>query len=191
MELLKERYGKKGLVLDAHYMALSNRKRATDSPKDCLDTFNDIERHLRVLKGMGEDTNHNHLRTVILNKFPEGVLYELRSKIKIDEANVGTIRENLEHIITAKLCQREFHTREPVSIEALQVRSSPQKNQREERKHHLRKQERRNNPFIKRRASSTMAVPERKEMKLNLEYFVQAIIIMISAGNHLQKGRPC
>lgn len=59
---LKERYGKPGAVIDAHYVALFRLETADQSVKGCRNVLNEIERHLRILKSLGEDVNHNHLR---------------------------------------------------------------------------------------------------------------------------------
>lgn len=105
VSILKDRYGKVGIVLDAHYQALQNIRRANNIPQECMNVFNEIEKHLRVLKSMGEDVNHNNLRTIILGKFPNELIYELRNKVKIEEENVDSIRKLLEHQISS--CNQE------------------------------------------------------------------------------------
>lgn len=166
VQLLKERYGKKGLVLDAHYMALTTMKRAAATPKDCLDTFNDIERHLRILNSMGEDANHNHLRTIILNKFPDNILYELRSRIKTEEVDVETIRKNLEHIITAKISRREPNPTEPITIETLQARESYQGGNKKGWKSFKGKRDKRKNIPMHHDQTWTLAIPEKRRRKI-------------------------
>lgn len=103
VEILKERYGKRGIVVDAHYKAIQSMNTCENSPRDCMNTFNELERHLRVLKGLGEDTNHNNLRTIILGKFPTEVMYELSTKTKLEEESVDSVRKLLGNQITARL----------------------------------------------------------------------------------------
>lgn len=102
VETLKERYGKPAAIIDAHYVALYRIQTAGNTAKECRNVLNEIERHLRVLKSLGEDVNHNHLRVMIMEKFPEDLIYELRMKLDKDDESIETIRKNLEHIISAR-----------------------------------------------------------------------------------------
>ncbi|KAJ0172535.1 hypothetical protein K1T71_011674 [Dendrolimus kikuchii] len=102
LKVLKDRFGKLGLVIDAHYLTLLNLRKASSSAKDYLEVYNEIERHPRVLNGMGENTNHN-LRTIILNKFPNDIIYELKKIVKTEDTQVDVIRKELEHIISAQM----------------------------------------------------------------------------------------
>lgn len=100
---LKERYGKPVAIIDAHYVALYRIKSAaTNQVKDCRHVLNEIERHLRVLSSLGEDVNHNHLRVMILEKFPEDLIYELRMKMTGEDEKIDSIRKYLEYIISAR-----------------------------------------------------------------------------------------
>ncbi|XP_037298364.1 uncharacterized protein LOC119190485 [Manduca sexta] len=97
--LLKQRYGKESQIIDAHYAALYKIEPAKTSA-DGRKTLNEIERHLRVLSSMGENVNHNHLRFIIMEKFPADILYDL--KMKTSNESVEEIRNKLEVIIAAK-----------------------------------------------------------------------------------------
>ncbi|XP_037296552.1 uncharacterized protein LOC115448841 [Manduca sexta] len=100
---LKERFGKPGAIIDAHYVALYRIKTAhSNQIKDCRQVFDEIERHLRVLSSLGEDVNHNHLRVMIMEKFPEDLIYELKMKMADEEETIDNIRKYLEYIISAK-----------------------------------------------------------------------------------------
>lgn len=100
---LKERYGKPAAIIDAHYVALYRIKTAsTNQVKDCRQVLNEIERHLRVLSSLGEDVNHNHLRVMIMEKFPEDLIYELRMKMAGEDESIDRIRKYLEYIISAR-----------------------------------------------------------------------------------------
>ncbi|KAK9685267.1 Protein of unknown function (DUF1759) [Popillia japonica] len=61
IDTLRERYGKTGAIVDAHYVVLYRTRAARNCVKDCRDVLNKIERHLTVLKSLGKDVNHNHL----------------------------------------------------------------------------------------------------------------------------------
>lgn len=82
IDILRERYGKEAHLIDAHYKALSKLTVANSNVISCRRTYDEIERHLRVLGSLGEDTNHNHLRHLIFGKFPEDLIYELKLKLK-------------------------------------------------------------------------------------------------------------
>ncbi|XP_048003109.1 uncharacterized protein LOC125239537 [Leguminivora glycinivorella] len=69
-------------------------------PQDCRKTLDELERHLRVLQSLGEDTNKNNLRFLFMEKFPEDVIYELKLKLKTESTE--EIRKQLNAIITAK-----------------------------------------------------------------------------------------
>nr|XP_034833040.1 uncharacterized protein LOC117989737 [Maniola hyperantus] len=98
---LKNRYGKENHIIDAHYSALYRVKASTAmNVTEVRQTLNEIERHLRVLKSLGEDINHNHLRFLIMEKFPQEIIYEM--KMKINTESIEEIRKCLEVIITAR-----------------------------------------------------------------------------------------
>ncbi|XP_049864868.1 uncharacterized protein LOC126366028 [Pectinophora gossypiella] len=100
VSILKERYGKEHYIIDAHYAALYKIKAADKTAEDCRRTLNEVERHLRVLNSLGENTNHNHLRFIIIEKFPEEIVYELKMLLKTD--SIEDMRKQLEIIISAR-----------------------------------------------------------------------------------------
>lgn len=97
---LKERYGKPSYLIDAHYSALYKINTAKYTAPECRQTLNEVERHLRVLESLGEDINHNHLRFLIMEKFPSELVYELRLRTSMD--SIKEIREQLEKAISAR-----------------------------------------------------------------------------------------
>lgn len=97
---LRERYGKESQIIDAHYAALYKIKTADYTPADCRRTLNEVERHVRVLNSLGENTNHNHLRFIITEKFPREIIYEMKRALKTDTTE--EIRKQLEIIVSAK-----------------------------------------------------------------------------------------
>ncbi|XP_073966852.1 uncharacterized protein [Choristoneura fumiferana] len=100
IQILTSRYGKQSQIIDAHYSALSKVKAADTKIEDCRTTLNELERHLRVLQSLGENTDHNHLRYLITEKFPGDLIYEMKMKLKED--TVGEMRKQLEVIISAR-----------------------------------------------------------------------------------------
>lgn len=106
---LKARYGRVELVKDAHYSALSKITPAEDSTSSCRNVLNEIEKHLRVLSSLGEDTTHSYLRFLILERFPEEIVYELKKRIPDD--SVPEIRKGLEALIAAKEDAHRFTSR--------------------------------------------------------------------------------
>ncbi|XP_063532113.1 uncharacterized protein LOC134742857 [Cydia strobilella] len=100
VSILKERFGKTSHLIDAHYAALYKVKMAKGSAEDCRKTFNEIEKHLKILESLGEDINHNHLRFMLLEKFPSELVYEI--KLKVNDESIQELRGQLDRIITAK-----------------------------------------------------------------------------------------
>ncbi|XP_073948482.1 uncharacterized protein [Choristoneura fumiferana] len=96
---LKERYGKGVKIIDAHYSTLYKLERAEKS-EDCRKTLDAIERHLRVLRSLGENTDHNHLRFLIMEKFPQDIIYEMKMKMSAD--TIEEMRKHLDIIISAR-----------------------------------------------------------------------------------------
>lgn len=70
--------------------------------KECRQVLNVIERHLRVLSSLDEDVNQNYLRVMILEKFLEDLIYELRMKVTDEDESIDNIRKLLEYIISAR-----------------------------------------------------------------------------------------
>ncbi|XP_048003110.1 uncharacterized protein LOC125239538 [Leguminivora glycinivorella] len=98
--ILKERFGKTSHLIDAHYATLYKIKMAKGSADDYRRTFNEIERNLKILESLGENINHNHLRFMLLEKFPSDLVYEIKLKVKDD--SIQELRSHLDKIITAK-----------------------------------------------------------------------------------------
>lgn len=76
---------------------------ANSDVTSCRRTYDEIERHLRVLGSLGENTNQTkpkYLRHLIFSKFPEDLIYEL--KLKLGSETVDEIRSQLEIILSAR-----------------------------------------------------------------------------------------
>ncbi|XP_073965583.1 uncharacterized protein [Choristoneura fumiferana] len=128
VKALQDRFGNKTLTLDAHFKALSELKRANDSAESCRFTLNALEKNLRILKNLGEDVNSNHLRVVIMSKFPERILYEVNVLNGINSNAEKTI-QGLERIITAMEIANEgtkvkAEAKDTATTEALHIRAA-------------------------------------------------------------------
>lgn len=77
VDVLKQRFGKTQLIIDAHYRSLSNLPMATNQTASLRQCFDTIERHLRSLEAVGENVNHRHFVALISEKLPLKVLYQL------------------------------------------------------------------------------------------------------------------
>lgn len=97
--ILKDRFGKTNSVIDAHNKALQNLERAQSTP-ECRKILNIIDTHLRVLSSLGENTEASHLRVIILDKFPENILYQVKL-ITAEEETTDNIKKALDKVITA------------------------------------------------------------------------------------------
>lgn len=100
IEILRKRFGSTDRVIDAHYTAISNIKLSSNKPSSCRFTLDTVEKHLRVLKTLGESVESNHLRTIIGSKFPEQILYQV-NLLSTNDQSVPTLRSNLDKVITA------------------------------------------------------------------------------------------
>ncbi|XP_061724856.1 uncharacterized protein LOC133530807 [Cydia pomonella] len=135
LEILKERFGNQQKVIDAHYDAINNVQRATHHATDCRANLNMIERHLRVLQSLGETINGNHLRSTILSKFPEKVVYELHLLTLTD--NIDNIRSGLQKIITAMESAKESpvpSSSDNISTAALHITTHQKKGKQENKR---------------------------------------------------------
>ncbi|XP_063388840.1 uncharacterized protein LOC134674650 [Cydia fagiglandana] len=131
--ILKERFGNQQKVIDAHYDAINNLQRAAYNATDCRTNFNIVERHLRILQSLGEVINGNHLRSAILSKFPEKVVYELHLLTLTD--NIDNIRSGLQKIITAMEIAKEVpSSSEKISTAALHISAYQRKGRPDSRR---------------------------------------------------------
>ncbi|KAI5752466.1 hypothetical protein M8J77_017204 [Diaphorina citri] len=102
VQKLKDRFGKPNLIIDAHYAALNRIPVAVNTTTDLRRALDTVERHMRTLETLGEDINHNQLRTTVMEKFPQEIIYELRMDMESSGHSVKTLRETLEKIVSAR-----------------------------------------------------------------------------------------
>ena len=56
-DMLKEQYGKKHVIIDAHYAKIMNVPVATYRSTSLRSFYDITEKHLRCLRSLGEDNN--------------------------------------------------------------------------------------------------------------------------------------
>ena len=77
VELLKERYGDKQAVVISHYTELINLKQAPNNPKGLRNMYNEVEKHLRSLQALEQDTDQDLFISMITSKLPKDVFIQL------------------------------------------------------------------------------------------------------------------
>ena len=73
VELLKERYGDKQAVVTSHYTEMINLKQAPNNSKGLRNLYNQVEKHLRSLKALDQDTDQDLFISMITSKLPKDV----------------------------------------------------------------------------------------------------------------------
>lgn len=99
VDTLKSRYGKTHEIIYAHHKALNEVKRA-ENMEECRITLDAIERHLRVLKSLGEITDTSLMRILIMGKFPREMVYEVKMRLGSEAESVENIVNKMALIIT-------------------------------------------------------------------------------------------
>ena len=107
--MLKRRFGRPQLIVDAHYRSLSHLppgKNHIAQLRHCYDT---IEHHLKSLQAIGENIEHRHFVSVIPEKLPQKVKYQLyKQKSEDEEWTVTKLRVLLgRHISAMEMAESE------------------------------------------------------------------------------------
>ena len=110
VELLKERYGDTQAVVTSHYTELINLKSAPNNPQGLRNLYNQIERHLRSLKALAQDTEQEAFISMITAKLPK----EVRTQLELQKGartkwTVSELRERFNDYISARE-RSEQHT---------------------------------------------------------------------------------
>jgi len=85
VDVLKRRFGRPQLIVDTHnlsFLCLPPVKNNFAQLRHCFDT---IEYHLRSLQAIGENIDHRHFISLILEKLPHKVRYQLHMLKPEDE----------------------------------------------------------------------------------------------------------
>ena len=100
VELLKERYGDKQAVVTSHYTELINLKQAPNNPKGLRNMYNEVEKHLRSLQALEQDTDQDLFISMITSKLPKDVLIQL--EVQKGARTPWTVRERFNDYIVAR-----------------------------------------------------------------------------------------
>ena len=71
VDTLKQRFGNKQVIIDAHYHSLFHLPAATNQVASLRECYDALEHHLCSLEVIGEDVNHRHFVALITEKFPQ------------------------------------------------------------------------------------------------------------------------
>ena len=80
INLLKESYGKKQIMIKTHFAKLMNLPMATYKTTSLRTFYDTMEKHMRCLQSLGEDDNNTQILTVLQLKPPLSVLLQLERK---------------------------------------------------------------------------------------------------------------
>ena len=83
--LLQEHYGKKQMVLDAHYTHLMDLAQASNNTSSFRVTYDAVETHLRSLQSLGENIHHRQIISIVRTKLPKVVIARLEQQKDPDE----------------------------------------------------------------------------------------------------------
>ena len=85
IELLKERYGRKQFMIDAHYAKLANMSPPTYKATSLRTFYDTTEKHLRCLRTLGEDDNQMQVLSLMKSKLPRSLIVKLEEQKPDDE----------------------------------------------------------------------------------------------------------
>ena len=74
VDLLRERYSKKQLMIDAHYSRLRDIPIGSTYYEKLRSTFDQIERHIRSLEALGQNVENEFMVSLIRSKLPRTIL---------------------------------------------------------------------------------------------------------------------
>ena len=73
-DILKERYCRQDVIVNAHYKSLVNLLVSSSTTSTLCHAYDVIEKHLRSLEAINQDVESPLLITMLLSKFPKQVL---------------------------------------------------------------------------------------------------------------------
>ena len=112
--LLQQRYGRKQMVLDAHYTHLMDIAQASNNTSSLRVTYDAAEKHPRSLQSLGKDIHHRQIISIIRTKLPKVLIAQLEQQKDLDEEwMVETLRKALKNYISAqKVAESQVHQQE-------------------------------------------------------------------------------
>lgn len=99
-DLLKNRFGDKNVIINTHYASLRKIPRAENNTKSLRKTLDNVEKHLRCLEVLNENTRHNSLLSILYDKFPTEILIKIEERH--DNVTMENLRQELNKIISSK-----------------------------------------------------------------------------------------
>ena len=103
VKILRDRFGDPQTVISGCYTKLMDLPSSTNQTPALRPTFNELEKHLRCLSALGEDTNHRHFVLLIMSKLPKEVVIKLEEmKGPIEVWSVQLLWKNLQVPLTVR-----------------------------------------------------------------------------------------
>ena len=103
VDLLKERYNNKQLMIDAHYSKLRNIPIASTYYDKLRSTFDQIESHIRSLEALGQNVENEFMVPLIRSKLPRTILAKLEEyKSSSDIWAVANLRKELKKYLSTQ-----------------------------------------------------------------------------------------
>ena len=103
IKLLKERYGKKQILIDAHYTQLMNLPIAINKTLSLRTYFDETKKHFHASQSLGENVEQQKLLSMMKSKLPQNIKSKLEEqKDQTDEWTVETFRKKLKRYITTQ-----------------------------------------------------------------------------------------
>lgn len=101
LDVLKWRFDNSQLIIDAHYRGLSHLTVASNHIGQLRQCYDTIECHLHSLEALGENIEHRHFVSLITEKLPQEILYQLYLMKGEEPWTVQKLWKLLEKHITA------------------------------------------------------------------------------------------
>ena len=102
IDLMQERYGKKQLIIKAHYAKLEEMPQSSNHYEKLRSTFDNIEKHLRSLEALGENIENNMMLSRLQSKLPRYVITRLEENNDGTDWTVQKLRKELKKYIAAQ-----------------------------------------------------------------------------------------
>ena len=77
VKILRDRFGVPHTVISGHYTKMMDLSLSTNQTPALRSTVDELEKHLRCLTALGEDTDHRHFVSLIMSKLLREVVIKL------------------------------------------------------------------------------------------------------------------
>ena len=124
VKILRDRFGDSQTVISGHYTKLMDLLSSINQTTALRSTFDELEKHLRCLTALGEDTNHRHFVSLIMSKLPREVIIKLEEMKK--PAEVWSVQLLRAHLTATENAERQRRAHLPQNI-VNKVTASPPK----------------------------------------------------------------